>query len=135
MSAAVININSVGRTSVTVHGHTYKLSPVERRLLTKLGGAPWTIDRATPEVIAEAYDTWSNVRSTTGEITLGQRPGCRSGWANHIGRHGVLVVAVRPSVCARDDVFTHLGAVAADAGQLVRAVAMSEHDVPHPCTA
>ena len=69
MSAAVININSVGRTSVTVHGHTYKLSPVERRLLTKLGGAPWTIDRATPEVIAEANATWTAASRAAGYAT------------------------------------------------------------------
>lgn len=69
MSAAVININSVGRTSVTVHGHTYKLSPVERRLLTKLGGAPWTIDRATPEVIAEANATWTALSRAAGYAT------------------------------------------------------------------
>jgi hypothetical protein len=66
MSAAVININSVGRTSVTVHGHTYKLSPVERRLLTKLGGSPWTIDWATPEVIAEANATWTALSRAAG---------------------------------------------------------------------
>ncbi|MEN9506813.1 MAG: phage Cindaradix [Actinomycetota bacterium] len=66
MSAAVIDITSVGRATVTVHGHIYKLSPVERQLLTKLGGSPWTIGQATPEVIAEANDMWTTLSRAAG---------------------------------------------------------------------
>jgi len=64
--STVIDITSVGRASVDVHGHTYKLSPVERRLLNKLGGAPWTIDRATPEVVSEAWAVWTALSHAAG---------------------------------------------------------------------
>jgi hypothetical protein len=66
MSATVIDITSVGRATVTIHGHTYKLSSVERNLLTKLGGSPWTIDKATPELVAEAYAAWTGLCRAAG---------------------------------------------------------------------
>lgn len=66
MSAAVIDINSVGRSRLTLHDHTYKLSPVERQLLTKLNGSPWAIDQATTEVVAEAKAMWTALSRAAG---------------------------------------------------------------------
>lgn len=66
LMSTVIDITSVGRASVDVHGRTYKLSPVERRVINKVGGSPWTIDQATPEVVSEAWAVWTALSHAAG---------------------------------------------------------------------
>jgi len=66
VTSTLIPLLDVSRTQVEVHSHTYRLSPVERKLLKRLGGKPWEQEQLTPEQIVEAYMMWSKLSRVAG---------------------------------------------------------------------
>lgn len=66
MTSTLISLDDVGISRVEVHSHSYRLSPVEKKLLKRLGGKPWTEDQFTSERITESYQMWSKLSQAAG---------------------------------------------------------------------
>ncbi len=66
MSSALIPLLDVGISRVEVHSNSYRLTPVEKKLLKRLGGKPWEQEQLTPGQVVEAYMMWSKLSRAAG---------------------------------------------------------------------
>jgi hypothetical protein len=66
VTSTLTPLHDVGVARVEVHSNFYRLTPVERKLLKRLGGKPWTEDQLTAEIVDEAYDVWSELSRAAG---------------------------------------------------------------------